>query len=355
MTTLHTSSFNKQAFQSELITWFLKNQRQLPWREDQDPYKVWVSEIMLQQTQVDTVIPYFKNFIEKFPTPVALADANEQEVLKAWEGLGYYSRARNLQFAVREVKEKYGGKVPKDLKQLGDLKGIGPYTLGAIMSIAYDRPEPAVDGNVMRVMSRVFRIDQDIAKAKTRKVFENVVRDVISIDDPSSFNQGIMELGALICRPTSPKCDICPIKAHCQAYQSNTQTDYPVKSKKKKQTPLTYYVLVLENQAGEFLIEKRPAEGLLAGLWQFLMVEQKEVDRKLLTPFVEQTFQTSVSEVNQLKSIKHIFSHLIWSIDVFHFKVKDFKLDDPKYQFITLDQVEDYPFPVPHQKVIDQL
>lgn len=355
MTILEESSFNKKAFQTDLINWFLKNQRQLPWREDKDPYKVWVSEIMLQQTQVDTVIPYFKNFIEKFPNPVALADADEQDVLKAWEGLGYYSRARNLQFAVREVKEKYQGKVPEDPKQLGDLKGIGPYTLGAIMSIAYDQPEPAVDGNVMRVMSRVFKIDDDIAKAKTKKVFDAVVRDVISTEDPSSFNQGIMELGALICRHRNPKCDVCPIKAHCQAYRSNTQTDYPVKSKKKKQTKLSYYTLVLENQSGEFLIEKRPEKGLLAGLWQFLMVEQKEVDRKLLTPFVEQMFETTVIEVNQLESIRHIFSHIIWSIDVFHFKVKDFVLDDLNQRFIPLDQVEDYPFPVPHQKVIDQL
>src|SRR5699024_1360960 len=143
------NSFNKEKFQTDLITWFKQNKRDLPWRKDQDPYKVWVSEIMLQQTQVDTVIPYFEKFIDKFPDPNQLADADQQDVLKAWEGLGYYSRVRYLHSAVKEVKEKYGGEVPTDRKELSQLKGIGPYTLGAIMSIAYDEPEPAVDGNVM--------------------------------------------------------------------------------------------------------------------------------------------------------------------------------------------------------------
>src|SRR5690625_3155666 len=211
---------------------------------------------MLQQTQVDTVIPYFENFIDQFPTPTALAEADEQDVLKAWEGLGYYSRARNLHSAVQEVKEKYDGKVPTDRKELSELKGIGPYTLGAIMSIAYDKPEPAVDGNVMRVLSRVFQIDEDIAKAKTKRTFENITRNIISEEDPSSFNQGLMELGALICRPRNPKCEICPIQSQCQAFKTNTQTDYPVKSKKKKQKNISYYVLVFENESAEFLLKK---------------------------------------------------------------------------------------------------
>lgn len=355
MTRLQPDLFDKKAFQTDLIQWFKQNQRQLPWREDQDPYKVWVSEIMLQQTQVDTVIPYFKNFIDKFPTPTALAEADEQDVLKAWEGLGYYSRARNLHTAVKEVKEKYQGIVPEDRQQLSKLKGIGPYTLGAIMSIAYDQPEPAVDGNVMRVMSRVFRIDDDIAKQKTRRIFENLVREIISLEDPSSFNQGVMELGALICKPRNPQCQLCPVRAHCQAFQSNSQADYPVKSKQKKQKTLHYYVTILESQSGEFLIEKRPSAGLLAGLWQFPMIEQGEVDAQLLATFLEQTYKTKVLHTQKLESIKHIFTHLIWSIDVFHFKVADFSITESAQQLVSLADMKDYPFPVPHQKIIEQL
>lgn len=176
---------NKQEFQNDLLNWFKEEQRDLPWRKDQDPYKVWVSEIMLQQTRVDTVIPYFNRFIEKFPTIEALADADEESVLKAWEGLGYYSRVRNLQAAVREVKENYNSKVPNTPEEIKSLKGVGPYTAGAILSIAYGVPEPAVDGNVMRVFSRILTIWDDIAKASSRKVFEQAVRELISHDNPS--------------------------------------------------------------------------------------------------------------------------------------------------------------------------
>ena len=355
MTLLKANFENKKTLQKDLIEWFTDNKRELPWRSDQDPYKVWVSEIMLQQTQVDTVIPYFENFIDQFPTPTALAEADEQDVLKAWEGLGYYSRARNLHSAVQEVKEKYDGKVPTDRKELSELKGIGPYTLGAIMSIAYDKPEPAVDGNVMRVLSRVFQIDEDIAKAKTKRTFENITRNIISEEDPSSFNQGLMELGALICRPRNPKCEICPIQSHCQAFKTNTQSDYPVKSKKKKQKHISYYVLVFENESGEFFIEKRPEKGLLASLWQFPMVEQKGIDKHLLTAYVEETYQTSCHQVTELDPIRHIFSHVIWSLDVFHFKVDTINQSEPNKQFVKFEKLEDYPFPVPHQKVIDQI
>lgn len=352
---MNKNKINIDKFQDKLIAWFNENKRDLPWREDQDPYKVWVSEVMLQQTQVDTVIPYFENFIDKFPTPNHLAEADEQEVLKAWEGLGYYSRVRYLHSAVKEVREKYQGEVPTDRKKLSELKGIGPYTLGAIMSIAYDVPEPAVDGNVMRVISRVFEIDEDIAKAKTRKTFESIIREIISIEDPSSFNQGLMELGALICRPTNPKCELCPVKSECHAYKNNRQTLYPVKSKAKKQKPLSYYVFVLEDEQGKVLIEQRPAKGLLANLWQFPMVEQKNIDSKLLAPFIEEVFQTKVLKSHQLKSIKHVFSHLIWSLDVYRFKVNKLERDNDNGHLVSSEEFDQFPFPVPFQKVIEQL
>ncbi|SDC04995.1 A/G-specific DNA-adenine glycosylase [Pelagirhabdus alkalitolerans] len=351
----YAKRIDQDAFRRDLINWFNNNKRTLPWREDQDPYKVWVSEIMLQQTQVDTVIPYFNAFIRQFPTPSALADADEQEVLKAWEGLGYYSRARNLKTAVKEVKESYGGVVPKEKQSLSKLKGIGPYTLGAIMSIAYNQPEPAVDGNVMRVLSRLCNIEEDIAKPKTKKTFEALVRQLISEQDPSSFNQGLMELGALICRPQSPKCDRCPVKAHCQAFHSNKQNVLPIKSKKKKQSTHSYYVLVLEDQSGQLLIEKRPENGLLANMWQFMMLEKKEVDQALILPYVEEVYQTQVFEHKQLESIKHVFSHVIWELDVHYFKVENIKHVEHSQMLVEKSKIDAFPFPVPHQKVYQYL
>ena len=231
----HLETINIAGFREDLINWFSEEKRDLPWRKSRDPYKIWVSEVMLQQTRVDTVIPYFNRFMEQFPSIEALSNAEEEKILKAWEGLGYYSRARNLHSAVKEVHEKYGGKVPDDPKEISSLKGVGPYTAGAILSIAYGKPEPAVDGNVMRVLSRVLSIWDDIAKSSTRKIFEEAVRALISHDNPSYFNQALMELGALVCTPTSPSCLLCPVREHCYAFHDGEQEELPVKTKGKKQ------------------------------------------------------------------------------------------------------------------------
>ena len=201
-------------FQEDLLLWYEQNKRDLPWREDQNPYKVWVSEIMLQQTRVDTVIPYFNQFMKKFPTIYDLAKADSQEVLKAWEGLGYYSRARNLHDSAREVVASYAGDVPADRHSLESLKGIGPYTSGAILSIAFDQAEHAVDGNVMRVLSRILKIEENISEYRVRKKFTEYAQALLSKVNPSSFNQGIMELGALICVPKEPRCSLCPVQKH---------------------------------------------------------------------------------------------------------------------------------------------
>ncbi len=205
----------KEYFSGHLLEWYMENKRDLPWRRHRDPYYIWVSEIMLQQTRVDTVIPYFKRFIERFPTVEALADAPEQDVLKCWEGLGYYSRARNLQAAAKQVKELHGGQVPDDRAAVFALKGVGPYTAGAILSIAFNKPEPAVDGNVMRVLSRYFLIEEDIMKGSTRALMEGLVTELIPEGRASDFNQALMELGALVCTPKSPHCLTCPVMEHC--------------------------------------------------------------------------------------------------------------------------------------------
>lgn len=268
-------------FAKELLTWYRYHCRDLPWRHTKDPYRIWVSEIMLQQTRVDTAIPYYNRFMERFPDVVTLADAEEAEVLKAWEGLGYYSRARNLQSAARVVAEQYGGKLPADKESLRALKGIGPYTVGAIMSIAHGKPEPAVDGNVMRVLSRFFSLHEDIAAPATRKPMEKLAQQLIPEGEARDFNQALMEFGALCCTPKSPVCMACPIMERCIARQEGLELQLPNKKKslppKAEQRAAVW--LIRRNPAdgqAEVLVRRRPATGLLAKLWELPHVHLAE-------------------------------------------------------------------------------
>lgn len=342
------NEINSKQFQKDLINWFYKEQRILPWRENKDPYRIWVSEIMLQQTKVDTVIPYFNNFMNKFPTLESLAEADQEDVLKAWEGLGYYSRAKNLQSAVKEVVESYGGVVPNSKDEILSLKGVGPYTAGAVLSIAYDKPEPAVDGNVMRVFSRLYCIDADIAKSSSRKIFERSVLKLISHEDPSAFNQAIMELGALICTPTSPKCLLCPVNEHCLAYDKGVQTDYPKKEKKIKVTEKNMSVLLLQNEVGKLLVQKRDSEGLLANLWQFPTLEMTLVNLSPLETWKEWTEEYTEQQVENFEyvdEVEHIFSHLKWKMKIYKVFIKgDKTLTNDSLRWISKEEFETLPF-----------
>jgi A/G-specific adenine glycosylase len=345
------------SFREDLIGWFEREKRDLPWREDQDPYKVWVSEIMLQQTRVDTVIPYFTRFLEKFPTIDVLAEADEDQVLKAWEGLGYYSRVRNLQSAVKEVHENYNGRVPDNPKEISSLKGVGPYTAGAILSIAYGKPEPAVDGNVMRVLSRILLVWEDIAKPSSRKIFEEAVRALISHDNPSYFNQALMELGALICTPTSPSCLLCPVREHCHGFEAGVQGELPVKSKKKKQRPVELVAAVVKDDRDRFLIRKRPNTGLLANLWEFPNTEvtlEFGSEKVLFKDYFEELYQSDISLGKMLGRIEHVFSHLIWNIHPFSGQLHGHIEEGPDLKLVSIEEMENYAFPVSHQKVFKQ-
>ncbi len=305
---------------------------------------------MLQQTQVDTVIPYYQRFIDWFPTIRALADAPEERVLKSWEGLGYYSRARNLQSGVREVAEKYHGRLPDDKKQLLSIRGIGPYTAGALLSIAFDEPEPAVDGNVMRVMSRIFLIDEDIAKSGTKKQFEQIVQELIREADPRAFSQSLMDLGALICRPRNPLCPVCPVREFCGAYKEGVQSEYPVKSRKAGPVAKGYAILLLHDEKGNFLIEKRPEKGLLAGMWQFPMVPGTK--KAAFTEAAEKISGQSVRLRKENFSCTHRFSHLIWELTLYSGTCRIPETMDETRRWLTLEDLAELPFPVPHQKVI---
>lgn len=260
-----------ERFSLPLLAWYDQHRRDLPWRRSRNPYHIWVSEVMLQQTRVETVIPYYYRFIDRFPTIEALADAPEEELLKQWEGLGYYSRARNLQAAVREVTESYGGRVPDKREQFGALKGVGPYTTGAVLSIAYNKPEPAVDGNVMRVLARFFLIEDDIVKTGTRQRMEKLARELIPEGRAGDFNQALMELGATVCTPRAPYCLTCPVMETCAGRLAGREASLPVKTKAKPPRPELRAVVFVRGDganAGRFLVRQRPAEGLLARMWE---------------------------------------------------------------------------------------
>ncbi|WP_214712353.1 A/G-specific adenine glycosylase [Exiguobacterium sp. s55] len=295
------TNYNIQEFNTNLVTWFNREKRDLPWRHGKNPYRVWVSEVMLQQTRVDTVIPYYNRFMDRFPTIEALAAAEPDEVVKYWEGLGYYSRVRNLHQAVREVVAVYDGIVPEEKERFEKLKGVGPYTTGAVLSIAYNQPEPAVDGNVMRVMSRQFGIYDDIAIPKTRKLFEQVVRRLMDPAHASDFNEGIMELGATVCTPKKTMCSLCPVQDDCYAYTHNVQDELPVKTKKGA-SRIEMYDALYCRQEGRTAYTKRPETGLLAGMWQYPLTDRGTG---------EQLNGTYVGQV------KHVFSHIVWYIDLY--------------------------------------
>ena len=353
----YTQDIDILEFQQNLVTWYEEHCRDLPWRGMNNPYRTWVSEIMLQQTKVDTVIPYYMNFISEFPTIESLATADEEKVLKAWEGLGYYSRIRNLHSAAKEVVASYGGIIPKTREEIGQLKGVGPYTAGAILSIAYNIPEHAVDGNVMRVLSRIFYIKEDIAKPSSRKIFEKIVMDVISKEKPSEFNQGLMELGALVCTPTSPGCLLCPVRVHCKAYEKGAERELPIKSKKKKPVLKQMAAVVVFDKEGRLLIDRRPDDGLLARLWEVPNVEVKAEDneQEILQKYVKEKYGIIIQVEESIQTVEHVFSHLKWHITVYKSQLvtKGYELEDVRW--VTKNQMEAFTFPVSHQKIVGRL
>ncbi len=256
----------KNKIQTKLLHWFAKNKRDLPWRKTRDPYAIWVSEIMLQQTQVATVIPYYQKFLKTFPTIRSLARADLSRVLKAWEGLGYYSRARNLHRASRIILNHFNGKIPENLKDLLRLPGIGRYTAGAILSIAYNKETPVLDGNVKRVLSRLFAVSGD--SKKTEEFLWPLSESLIPKGSPGAFNQALMDLGSMICTPKHPNCPGCPLKNLCQGYLSGKPESYPLRSIKKEVPHIEAIAAVIQKDE-KVLLRQRPPKGLLGGLWEF--------------------------------------------------------------------------------------
>ena len=261
-----------ERFRKTLLDWYDKEKRDLPWRRTTDPYAIWVSEIMLQQTRVDTVIPYYERFLATFPTVKDLAEAPEELLLKCWEGLGYYSRVRNMQKAAIQIMEEFGGVFPNTYEGILSLKGIGPYTAGAIASIAFGLPEPAVDGNLMRVISRLFEVNLDIGNPSNRWAFQEIAEILIDPDRPGDFNQALMDLGSDIESPVNPRPEESPVKEFSAAYQNGTMHIYPIKKPKKKPTPMKWRAFVIQDEKGRLLVEKNTQADLLSGFWHFPLI-----------------------------------------------------------------------------------
>ena len=329
-----------------LLAWYDENRRILPWREKPEPYRVWVSEIMLQQTRVEAVKPYFARFMEHLPDVESLAAAEEDELLKLWEGLGYYSRARNLKAAAQQIVEQHGGKMPSEYHDLIKLKGIGSYTAGAISSIAFGHPVPAVDGNVLRVIMRLLADDSDISEASVRKRVEEDLKPVMPKDRPGDFNQALMELGATVCLPNgAPKCAECPWKTFCRAGIEESWQQYPKKAVKKPRT-VEYRTILVIRDGHRAVIRRRPNKGLLAGMYEFPSLLGKasldEVKDWLSAQGV------CAVRIEKLPESKHIFTHKEWHMSGYMVLVDGLEPmhKDPSLMFVETQETEEkYPIP----------
>ncbi len=323
-----------------LLAWYQKEKRHLPWRNTNDPYSIWISEIMLQQTRVEAVKRYYERFLKELPTIASLAMVEEDRLLKLWEGLGYYSRARNLQKAAQILVEKYEGMFPKDYEAVRSLPGVGNYTAGAILSIAFSMPYPAVDGNVFRVLSRFLNVDEDITKPLTRLKMENRIKEVLTPFNAKALNQALMELGALICLPKEKaKCSLCPLQALCKAHQENTVSILPIKPK-KKEVPILQKTILLLVFDDTYALLKRPSKGLLAGLYQFPELEGMLSRKEVLIKVREQGLQPLYIEEMPLQ--KHVFTHQIWEMKGYSIRVTE---KNDSYLWVSKEELSSYSIP----------
>lgn len=332
-----------------LLAWYDNGHRILPWREDPVGYKVWISEIMLQQTRVEAVKPYFNRFISELPDISSLAGCEEDKLLKLWEGLGYYNRARNLQKAARQILEEYGGQMPENQEELLKLAGIGNYTSGAIASIAFGKKVPAVDGNVLRILSRISLDDDDILKDATKRRVEKQLLEVMPAERPGDFNQALMELGATVCIPNGkPKCEKCPWEKICLAHLEGREEEFPKKETKKKRAIEKKTILIIQDE-NKSALHKRPSKGLLAGLYEFPNLEGHQSEKRVLAYLKK--IGLEVLRIQKLEDAKHIFSHKEWHMTAYQIRVDELaakgkQLEDENWIFVeSKDAEEKFPLP----------
>ncbi len=348
-----------RSLQNKLLKWFDAQKREMPWRNTKDPYKIWISEIMLQQTQVKTVIPYFRRWMIAFPTIEKLAHAREDRVLKFWEGLGYYSRARNLHKAAKVILIEHNGKVPNTMDDIIKLPGIGRYTSGAILSIAFDMPYPVLDGNVKRVISRLFTLKENGANGASENKLWNYAEKLVPKKRPGDFNQSLMELGATICIPKNPLCLLCPVATLCQAKTQNIESEYPPKKTKQQSKKIEVSAAVIFRN-GKVFIQQRPHKGLMGGLWEFPGGKRKnrESEEDCLKREIQEELDVQVNIQKKIMTIKHSYTQFRVTLNVFLCKLKPGRIKASQcdqWKWVSPEQLKQFTFPAANVKIVEYL
>lgn len=346
-------------FQKSLLKWFSVEARDMPWRRTKDPYRIYLSEIMLQQTRVDQGTPYYERFLERFPTLESLAQADEGDVLKAWEGLGYYTRARNMHRTAGIVMEKYQGTFPDSAELLQLLPGIGKYTAGAIASIAFNKPVPVLDGNVKRVLARLDALRETIDAPAAEKLLWQRAAALTPSKEPGDFNQAMMELGARMCVPKSPLCDTCPVQKHCEAFAQNLQQELPIRTPKKS-VPHHEVVIAAIYKEGKYLIGKRPSEGFLGGLWEFPggKIQSGENAADALLRECQEELGVTVQVGGLVSVVKHAYTHFKVTLNVYRctlVKGKPKPKTHTELQWVTPEEFKQFAFPKGNHKFLHLL
>ena len=356
------SPSNNLAISENLLSWFQENQRPLPWRKEYRPYHVWISEIMGQQTQMDRVVTYFKNWIRLFPDIPTLAAASEQEVIKAWEGLGYYSRVRNIRKTAAILVQKHGARLPDNESQLLALPGIGPYTAAAILSIAFNRPLPLLDANVERVLCRLDDIDLPIKLATTRNMLLQRCNELLPLDNARNFNQALMEFGALVCTPKKPDCPVCPLQQHCQAYAQDIVDLRPVPVKKEKRIDIFMACGIIQHN-NQFYIQQRLEKDVWGGLWEFpggRIKSGENPEQATLREILEET-EFQVTGLHPFATVVHHYTKYRVTLNAFFCVLKDSQTTEPvlhaanQYKWVPLNELSNFAFPAGHRQLIEKL
>ena len=352
----HVSS---KTLQNKLLAWYEKEKREMPWRNDLNPYRILVSEFMLQQTQVKTVIPYFERWMKSFPTLQKLAKAQESTVLKHWEGLGYYSRARNLKKTAQIILKDYSGKVPDSMAEILKLPGIGRYTAGAILSIAFGQKVPVLDGNVKRVLSRIFLLKENGGDRKSENILWETMHSLLPETRAGDFNQAFMELGATVCLPKSPLCLLCPLKQNCKAQKAGEQNLYPPRKQKTPSTKIEVSAAVILRR-NKIYIQKRKVGGLMGGLWEFPggKFESGESAEQCLTREIKEEMGVALHIDEKLMTVKHSYTRFRVTLHVFLCRIHSGRVSPTQceeWDWVKREELDSYPFPAANVKIIKSL
>jgi len=348
------------AVEKRLLPWFAGHKRGMPWRSNRTPYRVWISELMLQQTRVDQATPYFNRFMKRFPSLKSLAAASQEEVLKQWEGLGYYSRARNLHKAARIIATEHKGRFPNTAQEIIKLPGIGPYTAAAIGSLAFNLDLAVLDGNVIRVLSRLFAYTKDTRSAAAKNELQQLADSLLVKGEAGNFNEAMMELGATICVPKNPQCETCPMAAVCLAHASGRPTDYPVTAPKKKVPHIVVGAAVTVNRKGEVLIARRLADGMLGGLWEFPGGKQEngETIQECVVRELKEELGINIEVGEFLTTVKHAYSHFTMDMHTFFARIKSGRprpIHCQDYRWVNISDLRTFPYSKADLKIIEAL